>query len=111
MHCSRLCAVLIDCNTQDVDEAAAFWGAALGRAVDLEHPGTRGNYRDGPMQDVHWPEALFGYFPCYSLGAMYAAYDRLKSARDIAELGARAGCEFDKNSAGPVLVHTLKIKD
>jgi carboxypeptidase Taq len=34
---------------------------------------TRGNFKDGPMQDVHWPEALFGYFPCYSLGAMYAA--------------------------------------
>jgi carboxypeptidase Taq len=34
---------------------------------------TRGNYTDGPMQDVHWAEGLFGYFPCYSLGAMYAA--------------------------------------
>jgi carboxypeptidase Taq len=34
---------------------------------------TAGNFKDGPMQDVHWPEALFGYFPCYSLGAMYAA--------------------------------------
>ena len=45
MHFSRLCAVLIDCNTPDVDEAAAFWGAALGRAIDRKHPGTRGNYR------------------------------------------------------------------
>jgi len=45
MHHSRLCAVLIDCNTPDVDEAAAFWAAALGRAIDREHPGTRGNYR------------------------------------------------------------------
>jgi len=45
MHHSRLCALLIDCNTPDVDEAAAFWAAALGRAIDREHPGTRGNYR------------------------------------------------------------------
>lgn len=45
MHYSRLCAVLIDCNTQDIDEAAAFWGAALGRPIDLQHPGTRGKYR------------------------------------------------------------------
>jgi predicted enzyme related to lactoylglutathione lyase len=43
-HYSRLCAVLIDCNTADVEEAAAFWAAALGRAIDHEHPGTRGNY-------------------------------------------------------------------
>lgn len=44
-HHSRLCAVLIDCNTADVDQAAAFWAAALGRPIDREHPGTRGNYR------------------------------------------------------------------
>jgi len=45
MHHSRLCAVLIDCNTSDVDEAAHFWARALGRPVDAEHPGSRGNYR------------------------------------------------------------------
>ncbi len=45
MHYSRLCAVLIDCKTSDVDEAPRFWAAALGRPVDPEHPGSRGNYR------------------------------------------------------------------
>ena len=45
MHHSRLCAVLIDCKTSDVDAAAGFWAEALGRPVDLEHPGSRGNYR------------------------------------------------------------------
>jgi carboxypeptidase Taq len=25
------------------------------------------------MQDVHWSEGLIGYFPTYTLGAMYAA--------------------------------------
>jgi hypothetical protein len=33
MHSSRLCAVLIDCNGPDVDEAARFWAKALGREV------------------------------------------------------------------------------
>ena len=45
MHHSRLCALLIDCKTADVDEAARFWAAALGRPVDSRHPGSRGNYR------------------------------------------------------------------
>ena len=45
MHRSRLCALLIDCDVSDVDEAARFWAAALGRPMDLDHPGTRGNYR------------------------------------------------------------------
>ncbi|MBW7983162.1 carboxypeptidase M32 [Enterobacillus tribolii] len=34
---------------------------------------TRGNYRDGCMQDIHWTDGAFGYFPTYTLGAMYAA--------------------------------------
>ena len=45
MHHSRLCAVLIDCKTDDVDEAARFWAEALGRPVDRGHSGSRGNYR------------------------------------------------------------------
>jgi hypothetical protein len=45
MHRSRLCAVLIDCRTADVDEAARFWGEALGRPVDSSHASSRGNYR------------------------------------------------------------------
>jgi len=45
MHRSRLCAVVIDCHTTDVDQAARFWAEALGRPVDLKHPGSRGNYR------------------------------------------------------------------
>ena len=45
MHHSRLCAVLIDCKTGDVDAAASFWAEALGRPVDADHPGTRGDYR------------------------------------------------------------------
>ena len=45
MHYSRLCAVLIDCKTSDIDAAARFWGEALGRPVDPGHPASRGRYR------------------------------------------------------------------
>ena len=34
---------------------------------------TSGNYRNGCMQDIHWTDGAFGYFPSYTLGAMYAA--------------------------------------
>ncbi|MCU0952001.1 MAG: MFS transporter [Burkholderiaceae bacterium] len=43
----------------------------------------------------------------FALGAMYAAYERSGSARRIAELGVKAGCEFDKSSALPVRVFSL----
>ena len=33
MHKSRLGAIIIDCRTEDVEAATAFWGAALGYKV------------------------------------------------------------------------------
>jgi predicted enzyme related to lactoylglutathione lyase len=35
---------LIDCNVDDIGAAAQFWAEALGRRIDSNHPGTRGNY-------------------------------------------------------------------
>jgi carboxypeptidase Taq len=29
--------------------------------------------RLGCLQDIHWPGGAFGYFPCYTLGAVLAA--------------------------------------
>jgi ATP-dependent HslUV protease, peptidase subunit HslV len=46
----------------------------------------------------------------FALGAMYAAYDKATSARAVAELGVRAGCEFDKNSGLPVRARTMTIR-
>jgi len=34
---------------------------------------TRDNYKNGCMQDIHWTDGAFGYFPSYTLGAIYAA--------------------------------------
>lgn len=34
---------------------------------------TAGEFRNGCMQDIHWTDGSFGYFPSYTLGAMYAA--------------------------------------
>lgn len=46
----------------------------------------------------------------FALGAMHACWDKAKSAKDIALAGVQAGCEFDKNSALPVELYTLKLK-
>lgn len=46
----------------------------------------------------------------FALGAMHAAYGRAKTAREVAEAGLAAGCEFDRNSAGPVDIFTIKLK-
>ena len=45
MHRSRINGILIDRNSEDIDAAAHFWAEALGRPIDPDHPGTRGDYR------------------------------------------------------------------
>jgi len=44
MHRSRINGILIDCNVEDIGAAARFWAEALGRQIDPDHPGTRGDY-------------------------------------------------------------------
>jgi ATP-dependent protease HslVU (ClpYQ) peptidase subunit len=66
------------------------------------------SYREVFEFDRFW---AIGSGRAFALGAMYGSFERSKSAREIAELGVRAGCEFDKNSAAPVRVHTLKLND
>jgi carboxypeptidase Taq len=68
------------------EDVPALWDAKM---AELLHLDTRGNYKDGALQDVHWPEALFGYFPCYSLGAMYAAQWAQAMRRATPDLDAR----------------------
>ena len=46
----------------------------------------------------------------FALGAMHAVWDKAKTAREVAVAGMNAGCEFDKNSADPIEVFTLKLK-
>jgi carboxypeptidase Taq len=45
------------------------WKKGMKQLLGLDVP----NDKDGCMQDVHWPGGDFGYFPCYTLGAMHAA--------------------------------------
>jgi carboxypeptidase Taq len=52
------------------EEIPALWDARMRDWLGLD---TRNDFRNGCLQDVHWSEGLFGYFPCYTLGAMYAA--------------------------------------
>ena len=54
----------------EAEDIPALWDAKMHELLGVD---TRGNFKDGPLQDVHWPLGMFGYFPCYSLGAMYAA--------------------------------------
>jgi len=44
---------------------------------------------DGVLQDIHWSAALFGYFPTYSLGNLYAAQFFDKADQELGGLQAQ----------------------
>lgn len=54
----------------DVEDIPARWQAAMQEFLGLDVGEQHGR---GCLQDIHWPEGLIGYFPSYTLGAMYAA--------------------------------------
>ena len=47
-----------------------LWNQKMQQYLGLS---TDGNFKNGCMQDIHWTDGAFGYFPSYTLGAMYAA--------------------------------------
>jgi carboxypeptidase Taq len=53
---------------------------------------------DGVLQDVHWPSGLFGYFPTYTLGNLYAAQLFAEAEEELGGLEDR----FARGEFGPL---------
>ena len=64
------------------------------------------SYREVFAYDRFW---AVGSGRNFALGAMYAAYDKTKSAAEIAGIGVAAGVEFDTASSGPIVTHAVKL--
>jgi ATP-dependent HslUV protease, peptidase subunit HslV len=64
------------------------------------------SYREVFVFDRFWG---IGSGRNFALGGMHAVYDKLKSAKAIAEVGVKAGIEFDKSSGGPHRLITYSL--
>ena len=53
----------------DVDDLPGAWNDAMRALLHLTPP----DDADGCMQDIHWYDGAFGYFPTYTMGALAAA--------------------------------------
>jgi len=81
----------------EVVDLADAWDAKMQSYLGLSTIDMPG---DGPMQDVHWPSAAFGYFPSYTLGAMIAAQQWAAIERDHPQIDAElADGNFDTVNA------------
>lgn len=70
----------------EAEDIPALWDEKMMAYLGVD---TRGNYRNGCLQDIHWTDGSFGYFPSYTLGAMYAAQYFATLRRQVPDLDAR----------------------
>ncbi len=71
-----------DLNVADLPGA---WNEKYRNYLSVEVP----NDADGVLQDIHWSAGLFGYFPTYTLGNLYAAQFYEQADRDLGGLDAQ----------------------
>ncbi|WP_087113393.1 carboxypeptidase M32 [Parendozoicomonas haliclonae] len=72
----------------EVDDIPAAWNEKMQAYLGVD---TRGNFQNGPMQDIHWTDGSFGYFPSYTLGAMYAAQQFAAIRKVLPDVDAMIG--------------------
>ncbi|WP_417261420.1 carboxypeptidase M32 [Celeribacter sp.] len=90
-------------GTLEIDDLPEAWDtrfeADFGVKVD--------KVSNGCLQDVHWPVGLFGYFPTYSLGNVYAGCLHKALRSDIPDLDAQMA-KGDTKAATRWLAETLQ---
>lgn len=71
----------------EVGELPALWNARMRDDLGVTPP----DDARGVLQDIHWAFGLFGYFPTYTLGNLYAAQFWAAAQADVPDLPARIG--------------------
>lgn len=61
------------------------WNQRMKDVLGIEPP----DHRSGVLQDVHWSAGMFGYFPSYTLGNLYAAQFHARMTQDIPDWDER----------------------
>jgi carboxypeptidase Taq len=57
-------------GTLKTEDIPLIWDAKMQEYFGLS---TAGDYRNGCLQDMHWTDGSFGYFPSYTIGALNSA--------------------------------------
>jgi len=86
----RLERALIE-GDMEIPDLPAAWNEGMQRLLGITPPSDR----EGCLQDIHWYDGAWGYFPTYTLGAMSAAqFYAAARAQDPAIEPAIGGGDF-----------------
>ncbi|MGQ0711899.1 MAG: carboxypeptidase M32 [Rhodoferax sp.] len=71
------------------EDVPALWAQKMRDYLGVD---IAGSFENGCLQDIHWPSGMFGYFPSYTLGAMYAAQFFATLRAQQPEVDAQVAC-------------------
>lgn len=71
-------------NEIEVKDLPGIWNEKMSAYLGITSP----NDAQGVLQDMHWSLGLFGYFPSYALGYVYAAQFRNTLMQDLPDFNA-----------------------
>ncbi|MFW6311647.1 MAG: carboxypeptidase M32 [Nanoarchaeota archaeon] len=91
----------------EVEDLPELWNKKMEEYLGLKPE----DDREGILQDVHWSEGFFGYFPSYALGNIYASqfYNKLSNEVDISKLDKKKIKEIKKWLGKNIHKHERKI--
>lgn len=89
-------------NEIEVSDIPELWDHKMQEYLGIS---TKDNYKDGCMQDIHWTDGSFGYFPSYTLGAIYAAQLQHKLSSEFKNIDSK----IEHNDLGDIF-NWLKSK-
>lgn len=69
----------------DAADLPGAWAEKMQHYLGITPP----DHAHGCLQDIHWPEGMFGYFPTYTLGAMIAAQLMASARQALPNLDAQ----------------------
>jgi carboxypeptidase Taq len=78
---TRLERALIE-GDMEVPDIPAAWNEGMERMLGVSPPSDR----EGCLQDLHWYDGAWGYFPTYTLGAMTAAQLFIAAKKAVPEI-------------------------
>jgi carboxypeptidase Taq len=82
-------------RVKDVPEA---WNEGMQQLLGITPP----NDAEGCLQDIHWSMGIFGYFPTYALGNLYAAQFYQQAMADLGATGDGLDMQLARGDMAPL---------
>ena len=74
----------------NVEDIPLIWDKKMKEYLNID---TKDDFKNGPMQDIHWTQGIFGYFPSYTIGSIFSTqlFEKIKKSDSRVEQAIQNG--------------------